>query len=479
MRKPPPNHVANFDSAAAFLRSTAHFLQGKDFPALGLWPGLKAFTPLVNMMPLTPRQIFYTVGGWGESLLQRNIDKLQSEDLARWAVSMYPRKPVPAVFIGSSNGALTHLCAALRAPWLPQTLFVPVSQIGGHPDDFQRGLDLGIEAGRRLLENNPDLQLHHMHDPNQDRLMLSMMTYFRVKRRKLGAAYEDYLRSVLPPGGTIVLVECGQRWPVIQLGERHYFQPGAVGGASPEEFLRGGERVEDFLARYNSPYETWTSPEPTGEAPEAEWGFEESLREDVERFARRHGYRILRVSYPEAEDFSPFVADLYAWWYRQRNIQSSRLVVESFVLHEPWWVLRTGAVPYWCVFNTETSVRALDGFLDERNFDHIHMMLFSNGIEAVGQVPIERWRETLDRARREGSFLGVDTREYPADFASFSRYHLAMKDLPPRYPMPGPLTLEQLADFVAQSEGRYKTQWHGLVETYGGARQRSYRLAAG
>jgi hypothetical protein len=50
--------------------------------------------------------------------------------------------------------------------------------------------------------------------------------------------------------------------------------------------------------------------------PEAEWGFAPALRDDVEDFARRHGYRVQRVVFEDAEDVSPMVADLYRWWYQ-------------------------------------------------------------------------------------------------------------------------------------------------------------------
>jgi hypothetical protein len=51
-----------------------------------------------------------------------------------------------------------------------------------------------------------------MHDPNQDRLSLRRMTYFRVKRRTLGRAFSRFLRDCLEPGGTILLSDCRLRW---------------------------------------------------------------------------------------------------------------------------------------------------------------------------------------------------------------------------------------------------------------------------
>jgi hypothetical protein len=70
-----------------------------------------------------------------------------------------------------------------------------------------------MPAGRGLLKSNPDLALHHMHDPVQDRLMIARMAYFRVKFLRLPRAYRQFLADCLAPGGTVVLVDCACRWP--------------------------------------------------------------------------------------------------------------------------------------------------------------------------------------------------------------------------------------------------------------------------
>lgn len=123
---------------------------------------------------------------------------------------------------------------------------------GVHPDEMAEDMERGREPGARLLERNPELQLHHMHDPNQDRLMVQHMTYFRVKRLTFGKAYERFIRTSLEPGGTIFVLECQLRWPAVRVGERHYFQPGGSGGLEPEEYVHGGPRVEEFLAHHGS-----------------------------------------------------------------------------------------------------------------------------------------------------------------------------------------------------------------------------------
>jgi hypothetical protein len=306
-------------------------------------------------------------------------------------------------------------------------------------------------AGEALVAANPDLVLHHMHDANQDRLMVSGMSYFRVKWRRLPAAYRDFLRDCLAPGGAIVVSECELRWPTTRLGERYFFQHGALGGATPDEFRYDGPRVSDYLARYGSPHRRWDAPEPDGESPEAEWGFEPGLLTELLDVADRR--QVVRLRYGTPEDLSPVVADLYRSWYRRRGLPGDRLLAECFAVLEPWWALRTGSVPYWMVFNTEPSRESLLSYLDAaETYDEIRLMLFSHGVDSVGLASIDRWRDALRRARKIGEFAGVDTRAFPRDFACLARAHRDLSRIRKRYPMPAPLPLADAEDFLAKRD---------------------------
>lgn len=429
--------VAAFDSASAMLRALSRFLDGRDFPALGSAPAaaqplLDPLLGLANRLPRKVKESLYTWSGWREAVPAERLGAVRSEALAEWAVRHYPRRRYPAVLVGASNGAAVHLGAALGAPWLPHTLLIPVRRGPVHPDEPVDDLRRGLEPARALLDANPDLVLHQMHDPNQDRLMVRRMTYFRVKRLCLGPAYERFLRDVLAPGGTILLLSCGLRWPVRRVGERHVFQHGALGGVPPEEFVG-------------------RPPMPDEQAPEAEWGSEPAFDADVDRFAAAHGYRVRRLTSTQPEDLSPPVADLYRAWYADRGLDANRLLVESFILLEPYWTLRTGSVPFWMVFNTEPSLAAVSGYLDDRPpFDEIRMTLFNHGVESAGLVPIERWRQVLGRARKVGSFVGVDPRAYPRDFASLVRAHRDLAAVRHTVGLPAPLPLTALDDLLAE-----------------------------
>ena len=62
-----------------------------------------------------------------------------------------------------------------------------------------------------LLQAHPDIAVHHMQDPVQDRLMLHSMGYYRLKHRRLPASYRDALARWLPRGATLYIVNCTKR----------------------------------------------------------------------------------------------------------------------------------------------------------------------------------------------------------------------------------------------------------------------------
>ena len=455
-----PNYVANFDSASAMMRATARFLAGRDFPTLGVKSPMEPLTPLIAVLPNWALAQLYIWSGASEAAPAGRIGEVRAERLSEWVASEYPQRQYPAVFIGSSNGALVHLACALGAPFLPQTFLIPVRRSGVDPDEPKADLAWGREPGRTLLDANPELQLHHMHDANQDRLMIQRMTYFRVKRRALGSTYTRFLEEWLRPGGTIFVVECERRWPVTTVGPRHYFQPGAMGGLEPEDYLHGSARVADYLARYGSERRRWEEPAPDDEQPEAEWGFEPMIRGDLEALAAQRGYQLRRIVFEDPEDFSPLVADLYRWWYDRRGIAAQRLVADSFIVMEPYWTARTASVPWWAKFGVEPSADRLERYVEEAGpFDEIGIMLFSHGIRGAGFAPIDRWRAILRRATRHGFFIGVDESRYPLDFATFKRYHEDMKRLRPRSSMPDRLELGELDAFLDEAGDRYPVRW--------------------
>ncbi|MBI3311955.1 MAG: hypothetical protein HYZ88_00295 [Candidatus Omnitrophica bacterium] len=455
--------IAKIDSCSTMLLAAANFLRGRDVAGLGFVPLSKTLAKLVNLPPKRLRQYVYILGGWREAVPPSQLRFLRGEEISKWVVRFYPRRQYPAVMIGSSNGALIHLCAALGIPWLPQTVLIPIRRSKAlPPDELRKDMEAFRGPARRMLEANPELQVNQMHDPVQDRLMVQRMGYFRVKRLQLGETYERFLRSRLAPGGTILVADCSYSWPMTRVGPRHFFQVGGYGGLTAKEYLQGSSRrIADFLKQQKSKTRGWNTPKPDGTRPEAEWGFEPALMEDLERLAQRRGYRIRRISFRQPDNASPFVADLYRWWYKQNGISTSRILAESFLLLDPWWCLRTGSIPFWLVFNTASSERDLRRYIQrEGPFDEIYLTLFANSVKGINQTTLRSWKSILRKARRKNGFLGIDEASYPYDLGVYFRFHLDLQDqMKQRLPLPKSLTVTRVERFFREHSRQYSVQW--------------------
>jgi hypothetical protein len=137
------------------------------------------------------------------------------------------------------------------------------------------------------------------------------------------------------------------------------------------------------------------------------------------------------------------------WWNEKRSIVGNRLLVESFIVMEPYGTFRTGSVPFWMVFNKQPSVQALETYLDARILSTKFIYdVFFHGVESIGLTSVEHWRRILRRARKEGAFIGVDESAYPRDFAVFARYHFDLKrKLHLCYPMAASADVESARRF--------------------------------
>jgi hypothetical protein len=448
--------VTAFDSSTVPVEALAAFLHGRDHDVLDLHPAVSTtIAGLGTLLPMSAREWLYQKGGRREAVAPDVLREFRTETASREIVEKYPARQYPAIVLGSSNGAVIHLCAALGIPFLPQNQLMLVHEPGLDPDQPRDIMQRGIPIAEALLANNPDLALHHMVDPCNDRYMSREALYFRTKRQVLGRAYEDFITQHLAPGGTLFTLETNLSWRVTRISERHVFQLGGLGGVTDEEYLEGSERIAQFLEAQDAPVRRWDAPQPNAEAPEAEWGFAPELLGDARRVAAKGGYRLRRIRIGTPEDLSPVIAALHRWWNRQRRpeSESERLIMESFFLIDPWCVLRTGSVPFWTVFNGSPSADAMDRYLaTSEAFDEIYLLAFSNGIRSPGLASAERWKAILARAKTRGQLLGVDLENYPKDFRVFFRYHRAMQEISVREEVPPRLDLGQLDTFLATVE---------------------------
>lgn len=457
----PPAFVADFDSATGLVRALAAALDGRRYERLGRSRTMGTVVRASNLLPTALRKHAFAVAGGREAIAASSIAGVDPEAFARWVTGQYGMMQVPAVAIGSANGAVTHLCAAAGVPWLPQTFLVPVRR-EADPDDCTGDTSLASVEVKELLDRQSNLQVHQMHDPNQDRLMIARLAYFRMKLRGLPSAYRSYLRTVLRPGGTIVIVDCGRRWPVHTLGDRHVYQLGAEGGLAPQEYTDGSPRVAEFLAREGASVRSWSYPPADSTAPEAEWGYEPALTSDLVAFAERNGFEVARLSFPSPEAVSPVAADLIHEWHSRSGPAPTRLLAETFICVEPTWTQQTRTVPLWLTFGTEPSLATLDNYLQSARpqYEELDVTLFSHGVRSAGYAPAWRWRRTGAQHGLRTTLVGVSSRRWPADFATLANYARALhrSDAATAVP-PQRLPLSMIEAAVRARGGDHEVAW--------------------
>lgn len=160
---------------------------------------MRRIAPLLNRLPAPARRSMFALSSLTYAVAPSDAGKVSSDHAAEWFTSLYPKRHYPVIAIGSSNGALMHLCAAIGAPWLPQTYLTPVRHNGVDPDDPHHGYRAGLPIIERLLSANRDVAVHYMHDSNQDRLVLRHMGLFRQKFIKLPKAYRQFIDMIWSP----------------------------------------------------------------------------------------------------------------------------------------------------------------------------------------------------------------------------------------------------------------------------------------
>lgn len=431
----PERAVASFDSASALMLALARALHGKAFPYLGQ---SRLKVPPVRASALLPRRLrcrAYAIASGQEGNPVERLGDIDLDAAAAWVARSYPERRYPAVLVGSTNGAMSHLAAACGIPWLPQTLLVPVRR-RADPHDMQSALEFGARHAPALLEANPRVELHQMQDGNQDELSGSRMAYFRVKWTTLPPAYERFLESRLEPGAPVIVVRDTSTWPVVRVGPRHVFQVGAQGGMSPEQYL-------------DAP----GAPSPDDTAAEAEWGFAEPLLDALQAWAHREGHPVVELRYGHPQAPAAGVADVVRAWTRRRGGAGERLLVSSFVVHDPWRTITTGSVPFWTFFPVEQAARDLSAYLARTPYDDVDIMLFSHGVTSHGLADAATWQRIAGQARRQGRLLGVNARAFPADFPVFARYTSALRSLPDSGLPWSPLTIDDALAGLRDADG--------------------------
>ena len=401
----PDQVVASFDSASVLHAATVASLEHRAFPHLGNPGALALLARIGGRLPWPLLSRIYARIGGAEGIEADRLGEVDTGAIAEAFASAYRGSRYPAAFVGASNGALTHLAAAMGAPWLPGTVLVPVKRVAD-PARPDLALSFGREVVPAFLRSNPRAVVHQMHDDAQDELMVSRMTYLRPKFGALPEAYRRFLHERLRPGAPVFVVEDTSSWPVTRVGDRHVFQVGGRGGLTPEQYL-------------DRPH----APAPDSVAREAEWGGDPDFTAELISAAEAAGHPVVHLRYDGPQVLAHPVASLLREWTRRRGGAADRLLVPSFVLGDPWRTIELGRVPFWTFFPVQPALEALREHLRASEpYASVDILLFEHGADSPGIARPEEWEQAVREVGSEPRLLGLRRRAFPHDIGLLGRY---------------------------------------------------------
>ena len=133
------------------------------------------------------RSRLFSLGAANEAVRVEDLSRDDGPLAAHWVTAQYKSQMrTNSIFIGAANGAVVDLAAGLGAPFLPQTLLLLVRR-QVDPDDIDAVINHGQQISNKLAACFPDVAIHQMHDPLNDRGNAAQAAYLRLKWRRLPA----------------------------------------------------------------------------------------------------------------------------------------------------------------------------------------------------------------------------------------------------------------------------------------------------
>jgi hypothetical protein len=348
------------------------------------------------------------------------------------------------------GGAAASIALAVGGPFLPQA-FVVILRGGaydGNPETYRR---LGQPLALRLAERNPDLLTIQHYDPVHDEWMTRYANHLRFKLLDLPAAYRDFLRARLEPGGAVVYLDSGASWLRYRLGARSFFQVGGWGDISAQEFIASSPRLRAYAQRVGLTRHAWGLRDyPLETGPESEWGTEPGLGAALERFCAAEGYRFVPIHLPEPHDFSRLAFTAAAARLAAAGRPPAGVLIEMFTQFDPYAALQADLLPLWLIFNTHDSLEFLQSM--RPSFPPAAPVFFSplaTFTPTPDLTPFAAWEAAL--AGTDWRSIGARPSHYPADAAALSHWQEPLRAWAAAHAQPptAPLAAETLAALAA------------------------------
>jgi hypothetical protein len=375
---------------------------------------------LLNGLGLLPQGVarfaisrFQSISG----LSPRVLDDFSMDELVHARLDDYAQNTgtFPVITVGAAlGGATTYLSLALGGPFLPQT-FVVTLKGGSMSGDVNEYLQRTLVSALRIAKENPELMTIQHYDPVHDGWLTRFVNHLRFKLLDLPSLYAEFVKLKLEPGGAIVYFDGGASWLRYRLGPRSVFQVGGWGGISAEEFLESSDRLVQYARRAGLKFANWRLKDyPLENGPESEWGSEPGMAEALETFCRIEGYRFIRISLPDPNNFSQLAYIAAKKLIEKEGLQPSGTLVEMFSQFDANASFQSGLLPLWLIFNTQDCLEYLEKM--SKQFPTGKPVFFSPLATfslTPDLVPFQQWEAVFSHFHMIN--IGTRASHYPSD----------------------------------------------------------------
>ncbi|AGZ43849.1 hypothetical protein [Actinoplanes friuliensis] len=389
-----------------------------------------------------------------EAVPLEQLPHVDAASVAAWIAEHYPAGSYPGVVIGSAHGGAVHLAAALGAAWLPTTFTVTVPRDDSSAGDWAGAMAAGATAAGLILARNPQVSVRQVHDPVRRGPLCGSTITLHVRWRQLPPAYRHFLRTRLDPGAPVLLLRDTRSWPVVEPGPGHSFQLGSpASGLAPEQYSM--EYAPFRRLMYSIGEQSWPVPGWNGLPRYAELAGEPELDRDLRRLCADSGRPVHRALYRGPDALSSCVADLYRRMLAAAGRNADRCVIESGRLVDPWRVLKSGLVPFWCEFPSRAAVDAAEWWLaGSAPFDSVTGLPEAPGTVCDTHADVAQWRAVSRFARHRPDLSRQAMGRYPLLPLATSHASTVIRGLEKQSPDPDPLTMPDVVTALRQAGSR-------------------------
>jgi len=314
-----------------------------------------------------------------------------------------------AILFGAPNGGIVNLATAMGIPYLCSQFRVPVSieSESVSRDSLEPYAKVVMLLGKSWTVRHPWSSVCCLVDPVHDRMDLGVYAHVRSKFIEVPPVYKEFIQKHLKPGGTLIFVNVSYPWTKYRLGNHIYLQVGGLGDIAPQEYLKGSERLNEFLAMQGADHQGgWSLPNyELMRGPESEWGVEPELKDAVLQYCKQRGYDLLYLEHSHPAGFNILAAHTLHLKHTADGGKCGGYLVNLFWALCPVLTLRARLLSCWSTFTDKASLKVLEQQLRRltKDFPNVPKKAILGyywshpGAKMLDIVPPSGWLKMLSR----------------------------------------------------------------------------------